>query len=96
MHSGCRRGRTLNYSAARPGSGRPIGHLIAWLEEGPTVSEQVHQDIKLLPQLHARNAARERFKARVAAGDEKAKMLSGTEDGPPDQARPYSEPPDIM
>jgi len=42
--SGCTRSKTLVENPHRPGQGRPIGELVAWLDQGRHVSADDHKD----------------------------------------------------
>jgi hypothetical protein len=35
LHKNCRMNRTVNSSSGKPGQGRPMGQIIAWLRDGP-------------------------------------------------------------
>lgn len=58
----CRRTRTFN-AGWRPGQGRPIGHLSAWLAAADESATQMEHVAALVPSLAARRAARAAVKA---------------------------------
>lgn len=60
----CRRTRTLN-AGWRPGQGRPIGHLAAWLAAGVEAQSRAEHMMVDRPALAARRAARAAVKAAV-------------------------------
>lgn len=92
----CRRTRTAKFSAGRPGQGRPLGHLIAWLAAGHAgVTQEIHRDRDVIPSWEDRNRARNVLIAAVAA-DPHYQALADTEEGPEGEERPFAEPPDVV
>ena len=90
-HDRCTRSRTLNFNPARVGSGRPVGHLVAWLEAGVHLSAEVHSVFKWLPDFPSRSNGRHTALDDIDVYQE----LFNAENGPVDEAKPYREPPDV-